>query len=358
VETFDGFTSSSPLPTTVSSYSWDFGDAHTGAGPAPQHTYANAGEYDVTLTVRNSCGKEASRTERVTYDPPRAYAPAVHFHPDEEYFPGDASEFVNHSQLLWVGPDRRGCRDAHPIDSSPSANRLGIAAKDPYRHHKVKLIRKRLRRDECKPQEEMVTATDDVSVHKSDDIGMVLDAKPDYSLMGQTSGAPVYSEFSPHHWIIYWFFYPRNYWATGPNASVVELHEGDWEHITVRLNKFDHILATSFAQHECQPKATDGVTFEDGTHPNVYSAKGGHASYPTSGHHPFGCKGTYDKAGDGKVWKTWENVLDARSEPWYGFGGSWGNVGKRTKTVQVCWCVYGPPGPGPRKIDGAVPKDW
>jgi PKD repeat protein len=43
-------------------YEWTFGDGATGSGPAPAHTYATAGQYTVTLTVRDGRGGEASAT--------------------------------------------------------------------------------------------------------------------------------------------------------------------------------------------------------------------------------------------------------------------------------------------------------
>src|SRR3989338_2004010 len=48
-------------PGITSSMSWDFGDASTGSGANPTHTYANAGEYLVTLTVtENGCTSSTS----------------------------------------------------------------------------------------------------------------------------------------------------------------------------------------------------------------------------------------------------------------------------------------------------------
>jgi hypothetical protein len=26
------------------------------------------------------------------------------------------------------------------------------------------------------------------------------------------------------------------------------------------------------------------------------------------------------------VWRTWESLVEATNEPWYGFGGAWGDV--------------------------------
>jgi len=55
--TFDASDSFSPIGTIVS-YAWDFGDGTIAITPSPliDHTYDNAGSYDVTLRVKNSSG--------------------------------------------------------------------------------------------------------------------------------------------------------------------------------------------------------------------------------------------------------------------------------------------------------------
>ncbi len=40
-------------------FEWDFGDGNTSTEEAPSHSYADIGEYDVTLTVTNDCGTQA-----------------------------------------------------------------------------------------------------------------------------------------------------------------------------------------------------------------------------------------------------------------------------------------------------------
>ena len=47
------FTNNSNNATT---YKWDFGDGTTSSESDPEHTYAEAGEYEVTLTAENDCG--------------------------------------------------------------------------------------------------------------------------------------------------------------------------------------------------------------------------------------------------------------------------------------------------------------
>jgi len=73
-------TSSAGSGQSIASYDWDWGDGSPhGSGAAPSHTYGTAGSYNVRLTVTNSCGKTASRTETITITapPPTCVAPTI-----------------------------------------------------------------------------------------------------------------------------------------------------------------------------------------------------------------------------------------------------------------------------------------
>ena len=50
--TFDG-SGSLDSDGSITEYTWDFGDSSTGSGVKPVHTYAQAGEYTVSLTVKD-----------------------------------------------------------------------------------------------------------------------------------------------------------------------------------------------------------------------------------------------------------------------------------------------------------------
>lgn len=50
---------------TIASYAWDFGDGGSATGVQAQHSYANPGEYTVTLTVTDDGGKQGSATGKV-----------------------------------------------------------------------------------------------------------------------------------------------------------------------------------------------------------------------------------------------------------------------------------------------------
>ncbi len=51
---------------TVEAYDWDFGDGATGAGVAPEHTFAGPGVYDVRLTVTDEDGNTDRSDQLVT----------------------------------------------------------------------------------------------------------------------------------------------------------------------------------------------------------------------------------------------------------------------------------------------------
>jgi PKD repeat protein len=44
---------------------WDFGDGTTSVGPAPVHRYADAGEYEITLTLATFDGRTSRRSSSV-----------------------------------------------------------------------------------------------------------------------------------------------------------------------------------------------------------------------------------------------------------------------------------------------------
>jgi PKD repeat protein len=62
---FDG-SESVPGSGGIAAYEWDFGDGQTGSGEMPQHTFAGAGHFEVTLTVEDDGGFTSSTSRQVT----------------------------------------------------------------------------------------------------------------------------------------------------------------------------------------------------------------------------------------------------------------------------------------------------
>jgi heat shock protein HslJ len=80
---FDGRGSEPGNGGNLVRYDWDFGDGATASGPVAEHTYNEAGSYNVTLIVTDEAGQSSSSTARVEVSEPEEPTPE----PTEE--PGD-----------------------------------------------------------------------------------------------------------------------------------------------------------------------------------------------------------------------------------------------------------------------------
>lgn len=74
---FDG-SSSSDSDGSIVSYDWDFGDGSTATGVAPNHTYAAAGDFTVTLTVTDNEGATDIASSLVSVTVVSGPATAIH----------------------------------------------------------------------------------------------------------------------------------------------------------------------------------------------------------------------------------------------------------------------------------------
>ena len=74
---FNGSASFDPQGDTPLTYAWNFGDATTGSGATPTHTYASSGVFTVTLVVTDSKGNasaQATTTATIGNQPPAVNA--------------------------------------------------------------------------------------------------------------------------------------------------------------------------------------------------------------------------------------------------------------------------------------------
>jgi hypothetical protein len=162
--------------------------------------------------------------------------------------------------------------------------------------------------------------------------------------------------------LTYWLFYPFSF-PTGTNEKIG--HEGDWERVSVLVQQTApglwRPLSAQFHAHSGSVdvawadvrKAPD----ESGrpTHPRAYAAKGSHATYRRGGrylqilssgsHKIVAVKDDARACPQCPLWFTWERLVNAEKQPWYGFGGAWGRVGSAPDFT-------GPLGPSIRKTVG------
>lgn len=376
-------------------YAWRFGDGHSQTTPAAAitHTYPRAGEVSVRVRIsipsRPKC-KALTGTIDIVVDPINHYAPTIRFDNDEEFFAGDPADFIRASSLMAAThrPAALGrCPSTYETVTARGdleAGRLSGLTGAPY---EVSV----LTRGDCQTT---TIRSDDLSVSKIEesDHGLYLNASNAAAIKRGNTRAPVYAEWvdpagkSPY--VVYWLWYPYNRWVgtskltTGPVNLIREIHEGDWEHVVLQVAQDNQrAKRVGFYQHYCPAEkvAYGALETDDASHFVVYSARGGHASYPNTTRSgrpqkPSCTKVTtvkrygLDWTGGGKTWRPWsgQQIRDAQKAPWYGFGGAWGDQDPRsTGPLEGPTQNFGPPGPGPARsltVDGkdgaTVPKGW
>ncbi|OUJ18351.1 Secreted protein with PKD repeat domain [Methanonatronarchaeum thermophilum] len=55
----------SKSPEEINAYTWDFGDGETAVGKTTQHTYNEAGEYQIKLEIHTEKGRQATKTKQI-----------------------------------------------------------------------------------------------------------------------------------------------------------------------------------------------------------------------------------------------------------------------------------------------------
>lgn len=294
-----------------------------------------------------------------TLNPVTCYAPLNHIHPDEQSRPMSANEYLSSTRLFWAS---RAPFTGQIAFGKPDPARLGGSTASPYSYGPVALrngygvTRKFASSEITRPYTDL--CSDEVSDGCKDPaIGnkangfflRLTDSALDSGVMEGASfeeirsgAVPAYYQYEPGKYISYWFFSPHSVPGTALTGDLLDRigidHQADWEHITVVLDDDNQPLGVDyFFHHWHQYVPWSDVYTVNETHPVVYSANGGHGSYWSTDcdfrveHEitrlPSGR--TFDECadeGEDFEWKTWENLVDVHSEPWYGFGGAWGDV--------------------------------
>jgi hypothetical protein len=138
----------------------------------------------------------------------------------------------------------------------------------------------------------------------------------------------------------YWLFYPYDaYSPTLPPGQIWQVHEGDWESVSVVLDLDGTPLFVALSRHSAGVRRDWAHAPKRGGRPLVYVALGSHANYFTSGLHPFDPRFVpkelisiikslgarpVDRTGPGRVLRPALVRVTATSPSWRTFAGRWG----------------------------------
>lgn len=285
---------------------------------------------------------------------PARYAPEVRLAGDEQLFPVRPEGFIAHADLVWYGCGSTASERVSGVDPS----RLGARADDPYSSPPYWSDG----RASCPPAPVPTQTVTFRSNEWTRPRGGPPRAAPLRTFPANGFALDLQDEFRPGNhnldsvtvnyergrtagggrWITYWLFYAYN-------AKNDDLHEGDWERVSLRFDRAGEPKQVAYYAHSGSPRicAWGDVRRTGKRHPVVFSALGSHASYPRAGEFSVGSGGGVDDAdGQGPRWRTWRSGVRSASQPWYGFGGAWGERGPTSTTT-------GPAGPGQRTA-----ADW
>lgn len=139
----------------------------------------------------------------------------------------------------------------------------------------------------------------------------------------------------------YWLWYPFNdYSPTVPPGDVWQVHEGDWESVSVILDLQGRPLLVSLSRHCAGARRDWARSPKRGLRPLVYVGLGSHANYfaPGSFPHDPACwprelrdivraLKLVDHAGQGRTVRPMLVPITAGSPTWMTFAGAWGEAG-------------------------------
>jgi hypothetical protein len=307
------------------------------------------------------CGGSAATTVK-TDDPETAFAPLVHLAPDEPFRPTAPRWFLDRS-VLWLAPGM-GCADQKvAVGRRLKAQRTevtdymfitGLGVGPAYWREMYADSGCDRQRERYRYYANELTRPLDSSPDRADglrlDEGFFLDLEdrsrrgPPFGHAGGKAvvdGVPVFVERramdvegEPGIRLTYWMLYGMNRPDGDAGGSAAGAHEGDWESAQIDLREdgsgeWEPVrlrLADGAGGWRELPWGevrleSDGTAMHR-THPVLFAERGSHALRPDRDSCPRCAR-----------WETWRALREARKQPWYGFGGAWGEVGATARTT-------------------------
>jgi hypothetical protein len=141
----------------------------------------------------------------------------------------------------------------------------------------------------------------------------------------------------------YWVWYPYDdYSPTVPAGDLWQVHEGDWEAVSVILDLKGEPLVAGYSQHRLGQRRAWVKVRKQGSRPVVYVGLGSHAHFFEPGEHPLDPRATepllisvirsyglkpVDYAAKGRTLRPRLIRVGARAPTWMAFAGAWGEEG-------------------------------
>ena len=142
----------------------------------------------------------------------------------------------------------------------------------------------------------------------------------------------------------YWLWYPYDDFSpTYPAGAFWQVHEGDWEAVSVILDASGKPLVAAYSQHRKGKRRAWGAVPRRGLRPLVYVGLGSHANFFGPGEQPldprtveiqlinvmkaYGVAVPADHTGNGALVRPKLVRVTARTPSWMAFAGAWGETG-------------------------------
>lgn len=237
------------------------------------------------------------------------YAPLVFLYSEEKYLPYDIEEYVSHFRPTW--------RNGTVIDLP------GKDPNDPFYKNQV-LHLSDLEHLPKSTHEELVFLSSLSDFDTDPEWITGVHNKPNY-YNGEIKNAPVTLIVTDkgNGWVdAYWFFfYSFNLGPFVMGFGPFGNHIGDWEHCLVRFYKGEPVIiwmsahgggGAYFYDHmEKETLDSTGIGIGNGEQPVIFSARGTHANYPSTGQHshdlPYSILSDFTDRGG--LWNTALNYL-------------------------------------------------